>query len=243
MWSSVAITSTAAVPSPAFGSTGWRRATQVTGNLLHDNSSQDIFFEMQHGPILVANNLFLSKRHAFDLNSQGIAFAHNLILGTIGNDRGDTRATPFHQAHATELAGLHADSSQTDSGDHRFYNNLFVAPCSLQVMDNSALPCFGAGNVFTKGSQSSKFDVDALRKPDFNPGVNAGAKSRRLVSHARRGQVVAQRSGAQTGDDGLARQGEGFRLRLRKRRRLAAPRRHRLLRQPAERKESVPRPV
>ncbi|MEI6785859.1 MAG: hypothetical protein WCQ21_33655, partial [Verrucomicrobiota bacterium] len=53
----------------------------------------------------------------------------------------------------------------------RFYNNLFVAPCKLQALDNSVLPCFAAGNVFTKGTQPSKFDTEALVKPDFAADV------------------------------------------------------------------------
>ena len=147
------------------------QGAQVTGNLLHDNTSQDMFLEMQHGPILVANNLFLSKRRSFELNSQGIAFAHNLILGTLATYRGDTRVTPFHQAHKTAIAGMHADSAQNDSGDCRFYNNLFVAPSQLEAMDKSALPCFAAGNVFTKGTQPSKFDAAPLVRPEFDAGV------------------------------------------------------------------------
>ena len=152
------------------------QGAQVTENLFHDNSSQDIFFEMQHGPILVVNNLFLSRRRSFELNSQGVAFAHNLILGSIHSYRGDQRATPFHPAHATAVAGLYA-AAAGDSGDHRFYNNLFVAPCNLDALDKSVLACFAAGNVFTKGSPASKFETDALLKPDFDAGVKLTQKT------------------------------------------------------------------
>jgi alpha-N-arabinofuranosidase len=149
------------------------QGAQVTGNLMHDNHGGlgDIFCEMQHGPILVANNILLSQRTSFALNSQGIAMVHNLITGPINNMRHDNRATPFHRAHATDLAGMLADSPQNDSGDHRFYNNLFVAPCNLHTLDESALPCFAAGNVFTKGSQPSRFEADPLLCLDFDPGI------------------------------------------------------------------------
>jgi alpha-L-arabinofuranosidase len=154
------------------------QGAQVTANLFHDNSEAwgDVSFEMQHGPILVANNLFLSKGVALGMNSQGIAFAHNLIAGTIVSYRGDTRTTPFQSAHSTEIAGLYA-AAGGDSGDHRFFNNLFVAPCNLQVMNNSALPCFAAGNVFTKGTQSSQFDDDVLLKTNFAAGVKLEEKT------------------------------------------------------------------
>ena len=155
------------------------QGAHVMGNLLHDNTGGlgDIFLEMQHGPILVANNLLLSKRMSFALNSQGIAAVHNLITGPIQNMRSDTRATPYHRAHSTELAGMHQDAAANDSGDHRLYNNLFVAPCNLHALDNSSLPCFAAGNVFTKGTQPSKFEADALLKPDFDPGVKLSQRA------------------------------------------------------------------
>jgi alpha-L-arabinofuranosidase len=143
------------------------QGAQVTGNLFHNNS-QDIFFEMQHGPILVANNLFLSKRSA--LNSQGVAFVHNLIAGTISNDRHDKRSTPFQSPHSTEIAGLYP-ATNGDSGNHRFYNNLFVVPCNQHSMDGSMLPCIAAGNVFTKGAQPSKFDAAPVLATNFESSV------------------------------------------------------------------------
>ncbi len=152
------------------------QGARVSGNLLHDNS-EDIFFEMQHGPILFDNNLVLSPRRSLAFNSQGIAVVHNLVVGPVGNSRHDKRATPFHKPHTTELAGMHADSETNDSGDHRFYNNILAPPCNLNGFDNSALPCFAAGNVFTKGTQPSKFDVEPLVKSDFDARVNLEEKS------------------------------------------------------------------
>ena len=154
------------------------QGAQVTGNLFHDNFGGlgDMFLEMQHGPILVANNLLLSKRTSFALNAQGIAAAHNLITGPINNMRSDTRSTPYQAAHSTKIAGMCVDSAQNDSGDHRLYNNIFVAPCNLHALDKSALACFAAGNVFTKGSQASKFDTEVLLKPDFDAGAKVTEK-------------------------------------------------------------------
>jgi alpha-N-arabinofuranosidase len=149
---------------------------QVVGNLLNDNSSQDIFFEMQHGPILVVNNLLLSRSRAFAMNSQGIAFAHNLIAGPIASGHGDKRITPFELAHTTALGGMYP-AANGDSGDDRFYNNLFAGTCNLQVMDNSALPCFAAGNVFTRQTQPSKFDAGVLVATNFDTGVKLEQKS------------------------------------------------------------------
>ena len=144
------------------------QGARVTGNLMHDNTGGcgDLFLEMQHGPLLVDNNLFLSTNKVY-LNSKGIAFAHNLIASPVVQERFDERNTPFHKPHSTEVAGLH-DST---NGDQRFYNNLFTAPANLNGLDNSMLASFASGNVFTKGTQPSKFDTDTLLKPDYDAGV------------------------------------------------------------------------
>ncbi len=143
------------------------QGAQVVGNLMHDNPGGygDIFLEMQHGPLLLANNLLLSERRSIALNAQSIALAHNLLRGPIANTEYDARQTPYHPPHATAIAGLR----DAPSGGHRVYNNLFLAPCQLSALDNSRQPCAVAGNVYTKGSEPSRFDVDALVRPDFDP--------------------------------------------------------------------------
>ena len=142
------------------------QGAQVTNNLLNNNE-MDIFCEMQHGPLLIANNLLLSAKRSFLINSKGLAIVHNLIAGPIENVKLDKRNTPFHQAHSTEIAGLF----NAPAGDHRFYNNLFVSTCNAGVLDNCTLPVWAAGNVFTRGTQASKFDVEALSVPEFDAGT------------------------------------------------------------------------
>jgi len=144
------------------------QGARVTGNLMHDNTGWcgDLFFEMQHGPLLTDNNLLLSK-HRIYLNSKGVAFAHNLIAAPVEQERFDGRDTPFHKPHSTEVAGLH----NSTNGDQRFYNNLFAAPSSLNGLDNAMLPCFAEGNVFTHGARPSKFDAGAVLASDYDLGI------------------------------------------------------------------------
>lgn len=120
------------------------QGTRITGNLLHDNhipddcpdassmmANQDIFVEVAHGPTLIDNNVLLSKC-AIRMPTQGVAFVHNLCLGSIADVGSGTafmvkgnkeeRYTPYHFPHRTEVMGfmiiLH--------GDDRFYNNIFI---------------------------------------------------------------------------------------------------------------------
>ncbi len=143
------------------------QGTRVNGNLLHDNLDQDIFFEVDHGPFLVDNNIFLSRMTLLTV-SQGGAFVHNLIAGSITVNPFDDRMTPFHKAHSTELAGFH----NNPCGDDRFYNNLFLVRGDLSQYDAARLPVWMDGNVFLKGAKPSKRETNPLLKPDFDPGLN-----------------------------------------------------------------------
>ena len=135
-------------------------------NLFHDNLDQDLFVEVDHGPFLVDNNLFLSPQMLL-MDSQGGAFAHNLVAGNTHVFPFDRRETPFHKAHSTELVGLH----NNPSGDVRYYNNLFLGHADLSPYDEAKLPVWMAGNVFLKGAKPSKHEETAGVKPDFDPEI------------------------------------------------------------------------
>jgi hypothetical protein len=97
------------------------QGTRITGNLCYNNELADLFAEVNHGPYLVDNNIFLSGIHNW---SEGGAYVHNLIAGEIILQKVLDRSTPFHDPHSTTILGL----SNTTLGDDRFHNNLFVAP-------------------------------------------------------------------------------------------------------------------
>jgi alpha-N-arabinofuranosidase len=143
------------------------QGTRVTGNLLHDNApSEDLFVEVNHGPFLIENNLFLSPIALFDM-SQGGAYVHNLFAGSIVLRPELNRQTPFHPPHSTKVAGLR----NIRGGDDRFYNNIFVNKNGLATYDKAAQPVWMAGNVFLKGAQPSSHEKDPLVQPEFDPGI------------------------------------------------------------------------
>lgn len=142
------------------------QGTYVSGNLLYQNASEDLFVEVDHGPFLVANNLFLSERALFDM-SEGGAYAHNLMAGAILPRPESTRETPFHTAHTTEVAGL----ARIAGGDDRFYNNIFVHPDGLSTYDAAAMPVWMSGNVFLLGARPSRYEEDPLVEADLDPGI------------------------------------------------------------------------
>jgi len=142
------------------------QGSRVTGNLLYENASEDLFVEVNHGPFLVDNNLFLSGRSLFDM-SEGGAYVHNLMTGEILPRPELTRETPYHTAHSTEIAGLR----NIEGGDDRFFNNIFAGRSGLAGYDDAALPVHMAGNVYLHGAAPSKHEADPLVRTDFDPGV------------------------------------------------------------------------
>ena len=143
------------------------QGARVTRNLLHDNNTrEDLFVEVNHGPFLIDNNLFLSGRSLFDM-SQGGAYVHNLFVGRIELRPELRRSTPFHKAHCTEVAGLR----NIQGGDDRFYNNLVIQPGGLDGYDKATLPVQIEGNVYYNGAKPYLKETNCLEKAEFNPEV------------------------------------------------------------------------
>ncbi|RCX17515.1 uncharacterized protein DUF1565 [Anaerobacterium chartisolvens] len=97
------------------------QGTRISGNLLYDNDTEDLFVEVSHGPYLVDNNIMLSMKNIRDM-SQGGAYVNNLFGGFISWARVTNRFTPYHYAHETGVHGL----MTILGGDNRYYNNIFT---------------------------------------------------------------------------------------------------------------------
>ncbi|MBI2433283.1 MAG: right-handed parallel beta-helix repeat-containing protein [Candidatus Hydrogenedentes bacterium] len=143
------------------------QGARVSGNLFHDNLDRDLFVEVDHGPLLVDNNIFLTPRTLLSL-SQGVAYVHNLVPGEMILNPYDARLTPFHKPHSTELAGMH----DNPYGDDRYYNNVFAGHADLRPYDTAPLPVWMDGNVFLDGAQPSKVEKNPLLQPEVAPAFS-----------------------------------------------------------------------
>lgn len=154
------------------------QGTRVTGNLLYNNTTDDLFVEVNHGPFLIENNLFLSDLSLRDW-SEGGAYVHNLFAGNI-EIRPQSRLTPYHLPHSTELAGL----KETRCGDNRFFNNIFVGGTpevqgkfsGLKDYANTELPVTADGNVYLDGAQSFPGEKNFLEL-ETNPEIRVLEKN------------------------------------------------------------------
>jgi alpha-L-arabinofuranosidase len=160
------------------------QGTRVSGNLFHDNLSEDLFMEVDHGPYLIDNNIFLSRVNLLDM-SQGGAFAHNLMAGKIITMPEKGRETPYHPAHSTVVAGL----KNILGGENRFYNNLFIGDGTsggepgkadanhsprgdgfgLWVYDIGKAPLQTGGNIYYNGAKPYIKETDAVKRTGQNP--------------------------------------------------------------------------
>ncbi len=153
------------------------QGTHVTGNLLYNNSDDDIFVEVNHGPFLIENNIMLSPLSIRDW-SEGGAYVHNLIAGNI-ELHPQSRETPFMKPNSTEVAGL----KTTLCGDNRFYNNIFVGGTKeseairsgLGVYENAELAVVADGNVYFNGAHKLSGEKNNLSLSN-NPNISIEEK-------------------------------------------------------------------
>ena len=141
------------------------QGTRVRDNLCYNNRAEDLFLEVNHGPYVVDNNIFLSRTALWDW-SQGGAFSHNLLAGNIVL-RPQGRRTPYHKEHSTVIAGL----SNISGGDDRFHNNIFAGGNGLQAYNGAKLPMQVNGNVYLKGAKPYQGEANSVKLPEFDPNI------------------------------------------------------------------------
>ena len=154
------------------------QGTRVTKNVLYDNTTDDIHIEVNHGPYLIDNNIFLSELAIRDW-SQGGAYVHNLIAGKIEIRHSTGRATTYHFPHATKVAGL----SEIHTGDNRFFNNIFIKDKngteSEKKKENQSYGLHGyriakfkniaSGNIYLNGAKHQEGEINFLENKNINP--------------------------------------------------------------------------
>lgn len=151
------------------------QGTRVSGNLFYDNDSHDIFFEVNHGPFLVDNNIMCSAVSVRDI-SQGGAYVHNLFAGSFQIVSEGVHSLPYHIPHQTDIAGL----CLVMGGDNRYYNNLFLAALNkgeenkrgaygLGGYDDAKYQMFVDGNVYYNGAIPFSEEKNKLIDTDFIP--------------------------------------------------------------------------
>ncbi len=156
------------------------QGTRISQNLCYDNTIEDLFFEVDHGPFMADNNIFLSEYVLKDL-SEGGAYVHNLFAGKI-KTQPSVRYTPYHFAHSTGVAGV----VNIIGGDDRFYNNIFVGVGETLKIDTEARqkigygldayntlerPMYVEGNIYLNQAKPYIRESVYIEKPETDPKV------------------------------------------------------------------------
>jgi hypothetical protein len=129
-----------------FGNQGIR----ITRNIIHSTEAATVFLEMNHGPILVDNNVLVGQ--SVRSNSEATVFAHNLFVDCGYDYSPDThRRSQYYKPHTTISVGRKTGTAQDD----KWFNNIFVR---LGLDSVKAAPGYASDhNVFLEGAQSSSF--------------------------------------------------------------------------------------
>lgn len=152
----------------------------MSRNLLYNHDKQDFFIEINHGPYIVDNNIFVDNNillsaEAILAQPQGGAYIHNLIRGKISVGRDGSRFTSYFLPHSINMAGL----TTIYGCDDRFYNNIIIGAGipdvkqGLQGYDKNKilLPVWLRGNVFYNKAKPSLKDTLQHHAPEHNSQI------------------------------------------------------------------------
>ncbi|WP_282147655.1 DUF1565 domain-containing protein [Algibacter lectus] len=170
------------------------QGARVSGNLLVNNEDQDLFVEVNHGPMIIDNNILLSERGILNA-SQGTAFVNNLVAGNIHMRTATNRFTHYHFPHSTEVLGM----MTVILGDDRYYNNIFAAnnesleksqyygldayndfpsasyqwksPGSLNNYNAQKFPVFIDANLYLNKAKPSNIETNLVENKTLNPAI------------------------------------------------------------------------
>jgi hypothetical protein len=138
-----------------FGNQGIR----ITRNVIYNTQAATVFLEMNHGPILVDNNILIGQ--SIRSNSEATVFAHNLFVDCGYEYSPDTRRrSQYYKPHTTKAAGRKSGTAQDD----KWFNNIFVRRGLDQVKTASGYE--SDYNVFLEEAKKSSFgDKNSIVDP------------------------------------------------------------------------------
>jgi len=127
------------------------QGTRITGNIIYDTETANIFLEMDHGPILVDNNVVIGE--GVRSNSEATVFAHNLFVdGEFAMIVDMRRSSQYYRPHTriqvARKHGIHQDDM--------WFHNIFVRGGLDKV--KQAPGYVSDHNVFLDGAQKSRFE-------------------------------------------------------------------------------------
>ncbi len=126
------------------------QGTRLTGNIIYDTEAAGIFLEMNHGPILVDNNVVIGSE--VRSNSEGTVFAHNLFVDCGFSMVSDLkRKSEYYKPHTREQVARKHGTPQDD----KWFNNMFIRRGLDRVREATGYA--SDYNVFLEDAKKSTF--------------------------------------------------------------------------------------
>ncbi len=145
-----------------FGAQGMR----ITRNIIYDTETEAIFLEMNHGPILVDNNIIVGKR-GVSSNSESTIYAHNLFVdANFSNSTDTSRKSQYYTPHTT----IELEKKSVVHQDEKWFNNMFITSGLNNISDASGFE--SDYNIFYKGAEKSTFGDKHSISDTFDPNFN-----------------------------------------------------------------------
>ena len=142
-----------------FGAQGMR----ITRNIIYDTETATLFLEMNHGPILVDNNILVGKR-LLRSNSESSVFAHNLLVnGSYRYNTDKNRQSQYYTPHTT----IELEHKPVILKDDKWFNNIFIRNGLNEVPGGSGFE--SDFNVFYEGAEKSTFGDEHSIVDTFSP--------------------------------------------------------------------------
>jgi len=140
------------------------QGTRISGNVIYQTETAAIFLEMDHGPILVDNNVVLSG--GVRSNSEATVFAHNLFFDCPFAMVVDLRRrSQYYKPHTRIPVGRKQGIHQDD----KWYYNIFVGEGLGPV--RAAPGCAADYNLFLAGADKSGFGDEHSVVEPFEPAL------------------------------------------------------------------------
>jgi len=141
------------------------QGSRISGNLLYDLEQSVLELEMDHGPTLIDNNIFVGGGHDIWDVSESSVFVHNLFVDTSYTvQSADSRSANFFNPHTSQTAGA---QTHTSADDH-FLNNIYIGTGPSGISEAPGFIC--DYNVAYKGASLTSWgDSHSISKPTFDP--------------------------------------------------------------------------
>jgi len=140
--------------------------TRITRNIIYDTAEDALIFEMNHGPMLVDNNIFFGS--VYSVGTDAVVTAHNLFINKLHKIQKDFvdpgRKAGYYKPHTREE--ITKVVSMPNEGF--WFNNIFANSGIYEPQFDSFKGLQANHNLYLEGGKKlTRADANSWAKPNF----------------------------------------------------------------------------